>query len=223
MEVDSTEYADPAPLEVEEAMQLEEVNNTNASSAMVVAPTFPERDSNALIALQELFPAATEAPVALIEDLDERASSRCLLIWNLPVYYLWENVIRWTKGVLQRIGNPKLERIVRTNESGFQIFWLKFRTPEAAQRFRGLIYGHLLQIDGTRVYCDFIDQNDYNGANGRSSDYWSPQGLSHGRAITDAFSNEYTTPMDAAPSLLARLTMTLDASPEVPLVARLSK
>lgn len=80
-------------------------------------------------------------------------------------------------------------------------------------------------MDNTRVNCDFIHLNEYNGANGRSSDYWSlDDGLSHNRLISAAtFSDEYTRPMDAAPTLLSRLTLALDAPPEVPLIARLSK
>lgn len=216
---------DPSTAIVEQTISPMIVDDNATSSAIAVASTFPAHDPAALTTLQNMFPAVTTAPVPIIEDLDERVKSRYLMIWNLPVYYVWQNVVEWTTAVLQRVGNPHLVRMVRTNESGFQIFWMRFQTVEGAQRFRGVVQGHLLRMDNTRVNCDFVHLNEYNGANGRSSDYWSlDDGLSHNRLITAAeFSDEYTRPMDAAPTLLSRLTIALDTPPTVPLIARLSK
>ncbi|KJA15698.1 hypothetical protein HYPSUDRAFT_58654 [Hypholoma sublateritium FD-334 SS-4] len=84
------------------------VDDNSTSSAIAVTSTFPAHDSVALNSLQNMFPAATTAPVPIIENLDDRVKSRYLMIWNLPVYYVWQNVVDWTTAVLQRIGNPHL-------------------------------------------------------------------------------------------------------------------
>lgn len=145
------------------------------------------------------------------------------MLWNLPTYYIWQHVVTWVCSILPLIDDPYLGRIVRTNESGFQIFWMQFRTVEGAQRFRGVVQGLLLGPDETRINCDFVKQDEFNGAGGRSSDQWTHKGLTHNRSLLEAFSDSFCRPAVAEPSLLSRLTMTPQDPSAVPLIARLSK
>lgn len=71
------------------------------------------------------------------------------MLWNQPTYYIWQQVVTWACSILPLIGDPILGRIVRTNESGFQILWMQFRTEEGAQRFPGVVQGLLLGPDDT--------------------------------------------------------------------------
>lgn len=125
---------------------------------------FPTQDPETVASLREMFPAPTAAPVAIAGGVEARTLSRYLMLWNLPVYYIWQHIINWVCSILPRIGDPYLECVVRTNESGFQNFWMKFRIEEGAQRFRGVVQGLLLGNDETRVNCDFVKLNQYNGA-----------------------------------------------------------
>ena len=141
------------------------------------------------------------------------------MLWNLPAFYLWQHVVNWVCSILSLINDPYLDRIVRTNESGFQIFWLRFRTEGGAQRFRGIVQDVTLGSDSEiLVHCDFVEQNEFNGANGRSADHWTHKGLSDNRSTLDKFSDHYCRPANAAPSLLSRLTMNLETVPDIPTI-----
>ena len=108
MDMDTDERPSSTALETDDSMQTDPA--VLPSTTIVVAPTLPVQNSVALSALQDLFPAATEAPVAIVENLDDRALIRCLLIWNLPVYYLWENVMKWTKAGFKYFGSNSERR-----------------------------------------------------------------------------------------------------------------
>ncbi len=189
-----------------------------ASSSEPLPYQFPSQDSETMASLTNLFPAATSAPVPVVKDAQNRAKSRYLMLWNLPAFYLWQHVVNWVCSILALINNPYLDRIVCTNESGFQIFWLRFRAAGGAQRFRGIVQDGTLGSDGILVQCDFVDQNEFNGANGRSADHWTYKGLSDNRSTLDNFSDLYCWPANAAPSLLSRLTMNLETVPIIPIV-----
>ncbi|KJA13697.1 hypothetical protein HYPSUDRAFT_59756 [Hypholoma sublateritium FD-334 SS-4] len=196
----------------------------SASTSTLPAPfVFPAQDSATITSLVQMFPAASVAPVAVAENVEARALSKYLMLWNLPAYYIWQHVVNWVCSVLPRIGDPYLKYIVCTNESGFQIFWMRFDTEEGAQRFRAVAQGSRLGADGTRVCCDFVERNEYNSANGRSSDRWSSSGLSHDRSLLDGYSDLYCRPTQALPSLLSRLTMNADNPSDLPLIQRISK
>lgn len=196
----------------------------SASTSTIPAPfVFPAQDPETVASLTELFPAASVAPVEVAENVEARTLSRFLILWNLPTYYIWQHVVNWVCSVLPHIGDPHLKCIVRTNESGFQIFWMKFLTKEGAQRFRGVVQGLRLGADETRVSCDFVKLDEYNGANGRSSDRWTAKGLSHDRSLLEGYTDRYCRPTPALPSLLSRLTMDMENPSSIPLIERLSK
>ena len=92
-----------------------------------------------------------------------------------------------------------------------------------AQRFRGIVQGVMLGPEEILVHCDFIEQNEFNGANGRSADHWTYEGLSDNRSTLDKFSDHYCRPANAAPSLLSRLTMNLKTVPAIPIIKRTSR
>lgn len=186
--------------------RMEGIASSSTNLSLIISRPGPE----AMESLRELFPPATTTPVRVEETLVAKANSKFLVLWNLPNYYLWQHVIEWVHRVRSLIGNPAIERIIRTNESGFQIFWMKFKHPYGALRFRGLISGHQLQGDEARICCDFVPLDEYNGANGMSSDRWESNALSYNRSLSAPYSDQYCAPAIAGPSLLARLGAVVD-------------
>lgn len=221
------EDAPPAPASLPSPVVMRDVSPPAPSvppsppaltSTLPAAFAFPAQDPETMASLVEMFPAATVAPVPVAENVEARALSKYLILWNLPAYYIWQHVVNWVCSILPLIGDPPLACIVRTNESGFQVFWMKFRTEEGAQRFRGVAHGVRLGPDETRASCDFVKLDEYNGANGRSFDRWSPEGLSYDRSLLEDYSDRYCRPTQAQPSLLSRLTMAEENPPEIPLI-----
>jgi hypothetical protein len=183
-------------------------HNAVASSSTTVAPFTPNIPTGSqLSTLQNLFPVPTHPPIPVASVISQNTHGPCLAIWNLPPYYLWEDVVAWTLSLLPKIGNPPLDRILRSNENGTSIFWFKFRTTMGAVAFRGLVAARQMVVGGQIIHCDFVFNDDYSGACGRSTDYWSSTGLSYERSLNEQFSDLYCRLSIPGPALLARLGM----------------
>ncbi|KAF8168915.1 hypothetical protein BJ912DRAFT_1067413 [Pholiota molesta] len=163
--------------------------------------------SSAVIPYEPSLPQGTLLQRFRRSSRDQSPRQSQPLLWNLPAAFIWHNVVHWILMVLPLAGNPPLERVLRTNESGTQVFWLKFRTVAAAISFRGVVASRHITDGGLLVHCDFILTSDYAGANGRSSDYWENSGLSYDRSLDSEFSDLYCPRAITGPGLAARLGM----------------
>ncbi|KAF9471213.1 hypothetical protein BDN70DRAFT_939112 [Pholiota conissans] len=196
-------------LEHGKTLDSEERNRNSAESAIITSS--PIGTSNALVpykSLSSVFPdgAQLEAiravcpppEVSPVDTLDcyggkGHAKTAYLAIWNFPIPFLWRDVIDWIKLVSPLAKNPRILRTVRTNELGNQVFWIHFQTIDEAVYFRGIVTGRRASTTGIRVNCDFVDRTQYNGANGRSKDYWNGSALSGSagsRSLDEPFSDE---------------------------------
>ncbi|KJA21724.1 hypothetical protein HYPSUDRAFT_55253 [Hypholoma sublateritium FD-334 SS-4] len=184
----------------------ENVSLAVASTSSAIIPYMKRPNEESLQSLNSLFPALEEAPMDVRDVIARGTRTKFLAIWNFPVYFLWKHVVEWVLMVLDDLPKVILERVLRTNQDGNQVFWLKFNDEESATSFRGTVSRRRLWPGGQYCYCDFIINSDYAGANGRSSDFWQPEGLSHGRELEGAaFNNEYCSMSISAPSLRQRL------------------
>ncbi|KAF9482297.1 hypothetical protein BDN70DRAFT_875213 [Pholiota conissans] len=132
-----------------------------------------------------------------------------LAMWNLPSDYQWGDVVRWVQTVLSWVGlTHQLQRIVRTNEDGTPVFWLKFKKKDAAVMFRGVVSERRISKEGPLIHCFFVLPSDFAGANGRSSDCWTPhRGLSHGRPLDSPYSDRFCRLSITSPELRDRLSL----------------
>jgi len=156
--------------------------------------------------LSALFPVPTSTDIPLNSIISPSSQSRFLLIWNLPVHFVWNSVVQWIETCISYLGKSKLvlERVVRTNQRGEQAFWLAFSSIGGASAFRGVVAGRQA-ADTQIIKCDFVDGNDYSSASSRSSDFWTPKdGFVAGGSPTAPFPAPSAAEM-AAPSLANRL------------------
>ncbi|KAF9541393.1 hypothetical protein CPC08DRAFT_730812 [Agrocybe pediades] len=120
------------------------------------------------------FPIPANPLVPVLRTINEEGLSRFLIIWNLPVYHLWENAVAWIETVLPLVPSVKLQRVIRSNEGGQQVFWLAFQSPDQASTFRGQVAGRLTE-GGTEIACDFVSPELYCSATGSQPPFWSPK------------------------------------------------
>ncbi|KAF8175363.1 hypothetical protein BJ912DRAFT_931090 [Pholiota molesta] len=178
----------------------------SSSSAIVpYSPTLPE--GSTLETIQSVFPAVETAPVPVMSVIGPGTQTAYLIIWNLPPAFTWRSIVQWILMVLPLAGKTlsSLERVLRTNEAGLQIFWLKFWTVNDAIAFRGVVSNRQITNQGIVVNCDFVERNEYAGANGRSADFWNGTSLSYDHDIDDEFSDLYCKPTVALKSLRDRI------------------
>ncbi|KAF9539235.1 hypothetical protein CPC08DRAFT_771005 [Agrocybe pediades] len=97
------------------------------------------------------------------------------LLWNLPSYQLWEQVINWIEAVLKLVKSARLLKVSRTNEAGQQVFWLAFQEPDDASAFRGQVAGRVT-TGGHPVACDFVSADEYSAVAGAKPPTWFPSG-----------------------------------------------
>ncbi|KAF4614902.1 hypothetical protein D9613_005607 [Agrocybe pediades] len=156
--------------------------------------------STALVALQDLalramadpsedslslnFPTPMAPNVPVLSEITREGRSRFLILWNFPVYRIWEQVITWILGVNSLVPSAILLRVSRTNEGGQQVFWLAFKAPDQASAFRGQVAGRNA-ADGSVVACDFVSADQYSAVFGAKPPSWVPgEGFSHGLSLS---------------------------------------
>ena len=151
--------------------------------------------------LDEIFPIPSVPPLPTMSHIWE-GSSKFLIIWNLPVYYTWEYVLREIRSLLSFTHDAKLNRILRTNEAGTQVFWLAFNSPKSATNFRGIVEGrHTSTLPD--IKCSFVSDNEYSSVCGSARNAWSSKFGYQGTAIpTDCFDPSFQNHHPSA--LLAR-------------------
>ncbi|KAF9470058.1 hypothetical protein BDN70DRAFT_940125 [Pholiota conissans] len=88
--------------------------------------------------LRELFPDVPPPAFPVLLDVDNGGQSSILVVTNLPVYFLWINVLEWLRSALPLVSRPRVDRVLRTLEDGHQVFWVKLRTITEAAALRGL-------------------------------------------------------------------------------------
>ncbi|KAF8951229.1 hypothetical protein BDZ97DRAFT_1932663 [Flammula alnicola] len=124
--------------------------------------------------LGSLFPPPTSPGIPVLKKIGSRAQgseTRYLMIWNLPVCYVWVDVVAWIESLPIRL--ETVQRVLRTNQDSFQFFWFVFDSVESAERFRGIVSGRCTE-DTPDLKCDFVDQRQYSSASGHSVDAWRP-------------------------------------------------
>ncbi|KAF9556441.1 hypothetical protein CPC08DRAFT_725720 [Agrocybe pediades] len=105
--------------------------------------------------LSLMFPTPTAPQVPVLRTINEEGRSRFLVIWNLPVYHCWQNVVTWISGVLTLVSSAKLERVARTNEGG-----------------------------GIEIACDFVSPPLYCSVTGSQPPSWFPESKTFSNGIT---------------------------------------
>ncbi|KAF9541310.1 hypothetical protein CPC08DRAFT_770635 [Agrocybe pediades] len=154
------------PLEAQLAVVPYNVQLASQNPSSLAAPQAPH------LALD--FPIPVNPLVPVLRTINEEGRSRFLIIWNLPVYHLWENAVAWIETVLPLVPSVKLQRVIRSNEGGQQVFWLAFQSPDQASTFRGQVAGRLTE-GGTEIACDFVSPELYCSATGSQPPFWSPK------------------------------------------------
>ncbi|KAF8200964.1 hypothetical protein BJ912DRAFT_1123641 [Pholiota molesta] len=140
----------------------------SSSSAIVpYSPTLPE--GSALETIQSVFPAVETAPVPVASVIGPGTQTAYLIIWNLPPAFTWRSIVQWILMVLPLAVNDAIA-------------------------FRGVVSNRQITNQGIVVNCDFVERNEYAGANGRSADFWNGTSLSYDRDIDDEFSDLYCKP-----------------------------
>lgn len=143
--------------------------DVSEEAGLMVVARIPIRDREALDAL---LPAPLAPSFPILTSLAARAQTRFLCIWSLAVFFTWDDVTQWIRRILAS-AKVEIVRIVRTNEDGSQVFWLKMRSSRDAAMFRGLVAGANTS-DMRNIGCDFVHGDTYSKASGRSHDFWSP-------------------------------------------------
>ncbi|KAF9539452.1 hypothetical protein CPC08DRAFT_731115 [Agrocybe pediades] len=129
--------------------------------------------------LSLVFPTPSAPQVPVLQTINEEGLSRFLIIWNLPPFHLWENVISWICAVWALVPSVRLKRVIRSNEGGEQVFWLAFKTSDHASTFRGQVAGREAE-GGVVVACEFVSQDEYCSVTGPKPLSWYPSGYSEG-------------------------------------------
>ncbi|KAF9470723.1 hypothetical protein BDN70DRAFT_939477 [Pholiota conissans] len=76
-------------------------------------PQFPSEDQ--LASLSSLFSTPETPPMEVSKHIGSWQHSRFVVIWNLPVSYLWDNIVYWSVSLLPHLEteNKVLERILQ--------------------------------------------------------------------------------------------------------------
>ncbi|KAF8176555.1 hypothetical protein BJ912DRAFT_1063872 [Pholiota molesta] len=146
--------------------------NTAVVATRTVRPVDLER-------MRALFPEPPPPRFATLREIGPGGQSSILAISNLPVYYLWIDVLSWLRDALTLVNRPRIDRVLRTLEDGYQVFWIKMRTPTDASTLRGLLAGRRVS-DSPFLRVDFVDGNVYSSRCTLYRDAWSP---SHGMEL----------------------------------------
>lgn len=164
-------------------------------------------------ATMSLFSGLDAPPVSSKKDIAKNGQSRFLLIWNLPVVLCWDNVLEWLKFVVTLCIRVRLLQVLRTNEMGYQVFWLVFKTEEQAQKFRGVVADRYAG-PGFKVKCDYASQDEYCAIVGHCVDRWDDKrGFLNGQQGSSLISNE-VRPYLSHFGLARRLNVTYVAPPK---------
>lgn len=115
--------------------------------------------------LQSLFPEPEKYAVSYLRRLKPNGQSQCLAILNLPTYFVWMHVVLWIKKVANYKRNKMPKRILRTNEGGYQCFWLLFKNQGRAATFRGFTHDRQMKYR-KRIKCEFAEMSAYNSYDG---------------------------------------------------------
>ncbi|KAF4622611.1 hypothetical protein D9613_009213 [Agrocybe pediades] len=140
---------------------------------------------NALIhpdaaSLALVFPVPLIPHVPILSEIGREGLSRFLIIWNLPGYQLWDQVINWINSVLKLVKKVHLLKVSRSNEAGQQVFWLAFQNHDDASTFRGQVAGRVA-AGGHPIACDFVSADEYSAVAGSKPPTWIPgSGFSDG-------------------------------------------
>ncbi|KAF9544441.1 hypothetical protein CPC08DRAFT_799658 [Agrocybe pediades] len=121
-----------------------------------------------------MFPTPAIPHVPVLRTINEKGRSRFLILWNMPAYRFWENVIMWINAVLTLVPSSILTRVTRMNEGGQQVFWLAFRKADHASSFRGQVSGRIPENGIEPVGCDFVSPELYCSATGSQPPSWFP-------------------------------------------------
>jgi hypothetical protein len=138
-------------------------------TGLMVVVQNPIRDRETL---EALIPAPLAPSFPILTSLAARAQTKFLCIWSMAVFFTWDDVTRWIHNILAS-AKVQISRVVRTNEDGSQVFWLKMGSTRDAAIFRGLVAGANTS-DLENIGCDFVQGDQYSKACGRSHDFWSP-------------------------------------------------
>ncbi|KAF8162017.1 hypothetical protein BJ912DRAFT_1069061 [Pholiota molesta] len=123
--------------------------------------------------LEVLFPRPPPPSFPILSEIGARKQSSILAISNLPVFYHWVDVLAWLRSALNLVNRPHVERVLRSQEDGFQVFWVKLRNPTEAATLRGLL--HDRRVAGCPLLrVDFVSGDVYSARCTAHRDAWSP-------------------------------------------------
>ncbi|KAF8157392.1 hypothetical protein BJ912DRAFT_936906 [Pholiota molesta] len=123
--------------------------------------------------LEVLFPRPPPPSFPILSEIGARKQSSILAISNLPVFYHWVDVLAWLRSTLNLVNRPHVERVLRSQEDGFQVFWVKLRNPTEAATLRGLL--HDRRVAGCPLLrVDFVSGDVYSARCTAHRDAWSP-------------------------------------------------
>lgn len=117
------------------------------------------------------FPVLDTPPESAKRNIEKDGQSRFLIIWNLPILLCWDNVLEWLGFVLTLCPRVRIAQVMRTNEMGFQVFWLVFKSEVHSQRFR-VIVASRFAVPGLEVRCDYATEDEYSAVAGQCVDGW---------------------------------------------------
>lgn len=144
--------------------------NINVLNALVPHP-LASSSSNLVVR-----PAPIIPPVH-VQSYVQQGITRFLIIWNIPNFYSWKDVLHWLTFTASRCRNVELVQVYRTNEMGVQVFWLVFKTEHQAESFRGRVASRYAERDH-EIRCDFITANEFSSIAGRPIDRWDAKSQS---------------------------------------------
>jgi hypothetical protein len=154
---------------MDEDIAIEDAMDISEETGLMTVAQNPIRDREMLDAL---IPAPFAPSFPILTSLAARAQTKFLCIWSVAVFFTWDDVTRWISNILAST-KVQITRVVRTNEDGSQVFWLKMGSTRDAAIFRGLVAGANTS-DLENIGCDFIHGDLYSKASGKSRDIWSP-------------------------------------------------
>ena len=154
---------------MDEDIAIEDAMDISEETGLMTVTQNPIQDREMLDAL---IPAPLAPSFPVLTSLAARAQTKFLCIWSVAVFFTWDDVTQWIRNILAS-AKVQISRVVRTNEGGSQVFWLKMGSTRDAATFRGLVAG-ANTLDLENIGCDFIHGDMYSKASGRSHDFWSP-------------------------------------------------
>lgn len=137
---------------------------SNPNSAMIRLPTSASSSGHNVLVV-------APTPPVHIKSYVQQGISRFLIIWNIPRFYSWNDVLRWLTTTASSCRNVELVQVYRTNEMGMQVFWLVFKKDYQAESFRGRVASRYAERDH-EIWCDFVTANEYSSIAGRQIDRW---------------------------------------------------